>query len=399
MKILQVCSKTPFPPKDGGSIAMNILTQGLIKCGHEVHVVSISTAKHLVNEKEIDTYYYEKTKFQSVFIDTAIKPLDAFMNLFSNESYNIARFYSKAFEKKLIQLLSENKYDIIQLETLWVVPYLQAIRKHSKAKVVLRSQNIEYLIWEKLADDTANPIKKWYLNLLAKRLKKYEYEVLNKFDGIAAITDLDVKHYEKMGASIPLIHIPFGIDVEKYREDKSQVEYSSLFHIGAMDWRPNEDAIKWFLDSVWNKIYQNHAAVKLYLAGRNMPTWLQELKQPNVVIEGEVADSKKFMNSKAIMIVPLTSGGGMRVKIIEGMALGKTIVSTAIGAEGIAFENEKNIVIANTPEEFKKAIDKCITDKNFSDTIGANARKLVEQKYDNFVISTKLSDFYKGLIK
>lgn len=398
MKILQVCSKTPFPSKDGGSIAMNILTQGLIKCGNEVHVLAISTPKHLVDEQQMDKEYLKQTHYKSVFIDTDVKTLPAFFNLFSNQSYNIIRFYSKEFETVLINILSTNQYDIIHLETLWVLPYLSCIRKYSKAKVVLRSQNIEHLIWQRLADDCSNPIKKWYLKLLAKRLKKYEYGVLNKVDGIAAITNIDAKYYKQMGAKIPIIHIPFGIDLEKYIEDKSSTEYPSLFHIGAMDWMPNSDAIKWFLNSVWDKIYKNHSSVKLYLAGRKMPEWMMHLQVPNVIIEGEVPDSQKFINSKSIMIVPLSSGGGMRVKIIEGMALGKTIIATSIGSEGIDYEDGKNILIANTEEEFVKIIDKCLTDKTFCDRIGSNARQLVEQKYDNFVISTQLSDFYNTLI-
>src|ERR1035437_154606 len=133
MKILQLCSKIPFPPKDGGSIAMNILTQGLIDCGNEVKVLAINTPKHFLNEADVDAEYKKKTSYQLVFIDTSVKPIDAFLNLFSGESYNIIRFYSKEFENTLIELLSSQQYDVVQLETLWVAPYVETIRKHSKA--------------------------------------------------------------------------------------------------------------------------------------------------------------------------------------------------------------------------------------------------------------------------
>lgn len=398
MKILQVCSKTPFPPKDGGSIAMNILTDGLLQCGNQVHVLSVSTAKHFVDESSMDKSYKKKTKYQSVFIDTAIKPLDAFFNLFTNKSYNIVRFYSAEFEKVLVEKLKSENYDIVHLETLWVVPYLDAIRKNSKAKIVLRSQNVEYLIWERLTNDCKNPIKKWYLKLLAKRLKKYEFDTLNSFDGIAAITDVDANQYKKMGAKIPIIHIPFGIDLKKYVADTSNVEYPSVFHLGAMDWLPNVDGIKWFLTDVWPKVYDKHPNVKLYLAGRGMPQWLLDLKTAGVVIVGEVANAQKFINSKSVMVVPLSSGGGMRVKIIEGMALAKTIVTTSIGCEGINCENNRNILIANTANEFVDAIHQCVSDKNRCETIGNNAQKLISEKYDNFVICTKLTKFYKSLL-
>ena len=129
-----------------------------------------------------------------------------------------------------------------------------------------------------------------------------------------------------------------------------------------------------------------------------MPEWLRSLKMQNVIVEGEVPDSHKFINSKSIMIVPLTSGGGMRVKIIEGMALGKTIIATAVGAEGIEYENGKDILIANSEKEFVNTIDKCLNDLAFSDNIAKNARVLVETKYDNQKICNRLSDFYKTLL-
>ncbi len=398
MKILQICSKIPFPPKDGGSIAMNILTHGLINAGNEVHVLAVNTPKHFIKDEDIDPDYRKKTNYRSVFIDTSVKRLDAILNLFSSKSYNIIRFYSEDFEKVLIERLRSEKYDVIHLETLWVSPYVDVIRKHSKAKIVLRSQNVEFMIWERLAEDTGSPLKKMYLKLLSKRLKKYELELLNKYDAIATITELDSVVFKKMGCTIPIIHVPFGIDLEKYKIDTFNLEKPSVFHIGAMDWRPNADGINWFLKSVWIKVLSKHSSIKLYLAGRNMPDWLLELKMENVVVEGEVKDSHKFINSKSIMIVPLTSGGGMRVKIIEGMALGKTIISTAIGAEGIEYENGKNILIANSENEFVQAIHKCLEDINFCDTIGKNARILAETKYDNQIICNKLSDFYKSLL-
>ncbi len=398
MKILQVCSKIPFPPKDGGSIAMNILTQGLINAGNTVHVLAVNTPKHFIKDDDIDPVYRKKTSYRSVFIDTSIKPVDAILNLFSSESYNIIRFYSKDFEKVLIERLQSEAYDLIQLETLWVTPYVDVIRKYSKAKIILRSQNVEYMIWERLAEDAANPIKKIYLKLLASRLKKYELNLLNKYDAIATITELDSLVFKKMGCSIPIIHVPFGIDLVKYKLDDSTLEKPSVFHIGAMDWRPNADGINWFLKNVWMDVVAKNPSVKLYLAGRNMPDWLMNLKMQNVVIEGEVPDSHAFINSRSIMIVPLTSGGGMRVKIIEGMAFGKTIISTAVGAEGIEYEKGVNLLIANTEPEFVDAINTCLNNTSFSDSLGKKARALVEAKYDNQIICNKLSAFYLSLL-
>jgi glycosyltransferase involved in cell wall biosynthesis len=397
MKILQVCSKTPYPSKDGGSIAMNILTEGLIANGNQVTVLAINTPKHFIKDEEIDPAYRKKTAYRSVFIDTSIKPFAAFFNLFSSRSYNVSRFYSRHFEKELTALLSKESFDIVQLETLWVTPYVETVRKNSKAKIVFRSHNVEYMIWERLASISKNSLKGMYLKLLAGRLKKYETEMLNKYDGIACITELDASVFKKSGCTIPLIHIPFGVDLSDYKPVESDTQFPSVFHIGSMDWMPNEEAIKWLLKTIWPKIQLKYPNLNLYLAGRNMPGWLLELKMKNVVVEGEVKDSLKFINSKSIMVVPLQSGGGMRIKIIEGMALAKTIISTSIGAEGIAYEPGLNLLIADTEDAFEQAIARCVSDKTFSETIGKNARKLIETKYDNRKICKRLFEFYQTL--
>ncbi len=397
MKILQVCSKTPYPSKDGGSIAMNILTEGLIANGHQVTVLAINTPKHFIKEEDIDPVYRKKTAFRSVFIDTSIKPIAAFFNLFSSKSYNITRFYSAQFEKELSEILLKGNFDIVQFETLWVTPYVETVRKKSRAKIVFRSHNVEYLIWERLALIAKNPIKSMYLKLLAGRLKQYEVGMLNKYDGIACITELDALLFKKSGCSVPVIHLPFGVNLSDYKPVESLAQFPSLFHIGAMDWMPNEEAIKWFLKSVWPKIQLKYSNLNLYLAGRNMPPWLLNLKMKNVVVLGEIENPIEFINSKSIMVVPLQSGGGMRIKIIEGMALAKTIISTSIGAEGIAYEDKLNLIIADTEKEFEQAIEHCVTNKTFSEAIGKNARTLIENKYDNRKICERLSEFYQTL--
>lgn len=396
MNILQICSKVPFPPKDGGSIAMNILTEGLIKCGNKVKVLAMNTPKHFIKDEDLDPGYRARTSYESVLIDTSVRPFDAFINLFTGESYNISRFRSKEFEQRVIKILSEQEFDIVHLETLWVTPYVNVIRKHSKAKIVLRSQNVEYSLWERVAAASTNPLKKAYLNMLAGRLKEYELSMLNKYDAVLPITGIDGDSFKRSGCRIPMLHVPFGLNANEYHVSP-QPETVTLFHIGAMDWLPNIQAMEWFLENVWDKLLEKHPNIELYLAGRNMPASFRGAEKRNVIVEGEVPDAKAFMNRHSIMISPLFSGGGMRIKIIEGMAMGKVVISTAIGIEGISAENGKHLLLAAKPEEFVEVISKCINDKSYCEEIGRNARKLVEERYDNKAICEHLSNFYHEL--
>jgi glycosyltransferase involved in cell wall biosynthesis len=164
-----------------------------------------------------------------------------------------------------------------------------------------------------------------------------------------------------------------------------------------MDWMPNQEAIKWFLADVWPKVSDAYPNLMLHLAGRHMPEWIINSNFHNVIVEGEINNVREYMASKDIMIVPLISGSGMRVKIVEGMAFGKVIISTSIGAEGIQYLHEKDILIANTPEEYSTMVGKCMSDNKLYNDIGNNARILAREKYDNKVIAGKLISFYKTL--
>lgn len=385
-------------------MAMNNLTQGLIREGHTVKVLAINTKKHFTQIEQLPADYRAATSIEAVFVDTEVKAVDAFLNLFSGASYNISRFYSAAFEQKLIEVLQTEQFDIVQLESLYVSMYAATIRKHSKANVVLRAHNIEHQIWEQEAKQCENSLKKAYLNLLAKRLKKYELKSLENIDAIAAITKADTEWFKENGLGKPIVTVPFGIDVSDAAQHTGgwnkniNEDYPSVFHIGAMDWQPNIEGLQWFLKNVWPKVHSKHPELKFYMAGRKMEAqkWQQYCTQ-NVVLVGEVENAQEFIQSKGIMIVPLLSGGGMRVKLIEGMALGKTIVTTRTGAEGVEGVNNKDFIVVNSADAFADAISKCITDKKLYTDIGKNAQLLAEQHYNNTVICRRLAQFYQEL--
>lgn len=399
MKILFLCNKSPYPPKEGGPMAMNANIEGLLNAGHKVKVIALNTNKYFIREEEIPEDYKRKTGIEFIYNNLSVNPVDAFFNLFSKKSYHVERFFTKKFEQRIIEVLKKEKYDIVQLEMLYMTPYINVIRKYSDAKIVLRSHNIEHLIWERITSATKNRLKKIYLAHLTQKLKNYELTTMNDFDGIVTISNKDAGYFKKAGCLIPISDVAFGVDVDKYIISETDYEFPSLFHLGSMNWMPNEEGIKWFLQNTWKIIQKRFPDLKFYLAGRMMPEWLKNLQIPNVEVLGEVDDAREFINSKAVMIVPLFSGSGIRIKIIEGMALGKAIISTAIGAEGIDYKNGENILIANTPEEFLEAVEKCSESREFCNFIGSNARKLIEEKHNLDLITQKLEKFYKMVLE
>jgi glycosyltransferase involved in cell wall biosynthesis len=192
-----------------------------------------------------------------------------------------------------------------------------------------------------------------------------------------------------------LITIPFGIDLADYKIVSSDRKTpNKLFHIGAMNWEPNREAMNWFSDEIWPLIQKED--LSFHMAGRSMSAHYEKMTQANFKVHGEVESMHDFMNANDIMIVPLLSGSGMRIKIIEGMAMGKTVISTSLGAEGINCKHNESIIIADTAKEFAAAIKELIAAPEKVNRIGKAARKLVETQYDNATIIAKLLDFYKS---
>jgi glycosyltransferase involved in cell wall biosynthesis len=399
MRILQLCNKSPFPATEGGPIAMNQITQGLLKAGHHVKVLAINTPKYFIDKQTIPENYLTATAYDSVYIDTGIKLHKAFLNLFTNKSYHVERFRSAKLEEKLAQILTSEKFDIVQLESIFVAPYIETIRKFSDAKIVLRAHNIEHLIWWRMANACRNPLKKFYLKHLAGTLEYFEKKALQNSDGIAAITQVDADYISRSGITRPIISIPMGIDSKSFISKNIEREFPGLFHLGSMNWMPNQEAMKWFLENVWTSVIQKYPELQFSIAGRNMPDWLKNLKLKGINIIGEVANAHEFMQAHTIMIVPLLSGSGMRIKIIEGMACGNTIISTTVGTEGIPSTHGKNILIADSPAEFVAQISRCIENHQFCAELGIQAKQFIAEEFNNETITNKLIRFYNLLLQ
>lgn len=396
MKILILCNKSPYPALEGGPMAMNSIVTGLLEAGHQVKILAVNSKKYNVTLDDIPVDYRNKTGIELIDVDLRIRPLHAFKNLFSKKSYHVERFISKAFTNRLTEVLQADSYDVVQLETLFMTPYVETIRQYSKAMVVLRAHNVEHLIWERIAKGTRFFLKRAYINHLAKTLKNYELSAISKVDGIAAITRKDAAFFRKYCATTT-VDIPYGVYPEDFTPNSEIEGKPSFYHIGSMNWIPNEEGIRWFIDNCLEAVVAKVPDFVFHLAGRNMPAWLKELKDPHVDVVGEVPDAKAFVTSHNVAIVPLLSGSGIRIKIIESMALGKTVITTMVGAEGILYDENVNIIIAENKAQMAEAIRRINENPSMAAEIGKAARKLVEDVYDNRKLTERLLLFYSQI--
>ena len=212
MKVLQLCKKFPYPLQDGESIAIQHISKSLTEMGCEMSLLTMNTSKHYYkpNHNIIPEELKHYKEIHSIDVDNTIRKWDAFKNLFSKDSYHISRFQSDEFAQKLLYLIKANKYDIIQLETLYLAPYYDLIKDNCDAIIVMRAHNIEHEIWDRITEQIDFTPKRLYLSYLAKKLKKFEIDRLNKYDFLVAITERDLDKFKSLGYKNGCLAIPVG---------------------------------------------------------------------------------------------------------------------------------------------------------------------------------------------
>ena len=404
MHILQLCPRVPYPPHDGGAIAMYDVAAGLVRAGHRVTLLAINTPKHRQPADAL-AHLGPNLRLELVDVDTGISAIKALKNLlFSRQPYNVERFISPAVGQRLLEVLRTGQVDIVQMEGTFVAWYAEWLGRQHGADfrvppLVLRAHNVENTIWHMLARREVNPLKRIFLQTMASRLEAFERRYLRQFDAVAAITEADAERLRALHCPEPVVFIPAGVELSRVQANPAaQPKPRTLFMIGSLDWLPNQEGVEWLLREVWPTLHAEMPDVELHIAGRNAPAHLLAPRTDNVFMHGFVESAAEFMQQYDLMLVPLLSGGGMRVKIIEGLALGKAILSTRLGAEGIAVRDGHDIVLRDSPADWLTALRSWARGELPARELGAEAARTAATLYDNRRVVQRFIDVYEQLL-
>ncbi len=381
-KILILTNRVPYPLNDGGNLAMHAMIEGYKYSGWQVYLLSMNTSKHALPENVLNSLYKDIYAFDWVNINNDVTTLKILKNyFFSKEAEHVERFYNPEFEHKIVEILKDFRPDVVQVESVYMSTYLPAIKQNSRAVKVLRMHNIEYHIWHGLGAKNKNKFKRRYLFNLTKRLKNFERESWKKYDLVLPITEKDAFHVSRLEKLSDVVVAPFSIEIENL-PPISRSERWVGYHLGAMDWIPNREGMRWFLKDVWPKIHNAIPKFEFYFAGRNMPEEFQNMEIEGVHCLGEVDNAADFLADKKILIVPISSAGGIRVKILEAMAAGKVVITTPEGIKGLDAKVTEHYLLARKPEDFVKAVKWCIMHPQKAEEMAEKARELVLTKYE-----------------
>jgi polysaccharide biosynthesis protein PslH len=301
-----------------------------------------------------------------------------------------------ALEPILMELLKKQKFDLIQIEDIVIAPIAQYLP--TKVRKILFFHNVLTTYYARMRDTKKNIVKKFFVAIELHWVHRFERAMLRLYDAAIVITDEEQRQIRALSGSVALYKIPLEVDTVAIVPRQDKQDFPSVAFSGTMSYPPNEEAVLHFAGNILPLIRKKFAEIKFYIVGRCPGKEVQRLACSSVFVTGEVENVQDYLSQSNVIVVPIMTGAGMRIKILEAFAMGKAVVSTSLGAEGIACSDGENIIIADDPREFAEKVCYLLENREKAETLGSNARKLVEMEYDADVVWKKWRKIYDRLL-
>jgi glycosyltransferase involved in cell wall biosynthesis len=408
MQILVVGNRVPWPLHDGGAVATYRMLEALSAQGNQLTYFTYNTQKHFVSEEKIHEYF-PFCEVITVPLNAQVSPLSAFKNLFSRGSYFLERYFNVGASAQLTALIAERNFDLIQIEGLYSFPLLSKPiwfwgeplclsipeLRQSGVPVVYRAHNVEHEIWMRLAKNESNWLKRAYLNIQSKRLRKEELKAIQSIDAVVGISQTDCDYFGANNTNKVHLYLP---SVKTALKVEIKIQPAAIFHIGSMEWDANVQGVTWFLSKVWPRLKSEVPDLVFHVAGKGIMAHKNLFFQTDVINHGEVSNATTFMQAHGIGVVPLLAGSGIRMKLIESLSLGIPCVATPIAVQGLPIENGKQLMVAADAEEFIIAIKDLLENRKKAIEMGKQAHAYCMANHNPTQNMSALIAFYQSLI-
>jgi polysaccharide biosynthesis protein PslH len=319
--------------------------------------------------------------------------VDAAVHLLDPLPYAVGKYRSAALRRRLDDVLRQRPYDLIVCDFLFPAVNLP---RRLPCPAVIFTHNVESEIWRRHAETKTGGLSRRLYSMQYRRMLRYEERALRRFDGVLAVSTADSDTFARIYPDAirqPVHVVPTGVDTDYFTASPSEPGARELVFTGSMDWLPNEDAMLFFCRDVLPLVRKAEPGVTLSIVGRAPTPAVTRLGgQPGVRVTGRVDDVRPYMRDAAVYIVPLRIGGGTRLKIFEAMAMGKAVVSTTIGAEGLPVTSGEHVMMADSPETFARDVVRLLRDVDRRRRLEAAARALVIERYDWSAVAGALEE-------
>lgn len=405
MRVLFLTSEFPYPPYAGAPLRNFGLIEGLA-AEHEIWLLSFRGELALpAAQSPLRSYCAQ--------IATIPRPersrWDRLRDLLFSARADIARrFYSTDFAAQLQDWLRATTFDLVQIENLEMAIYLPEIRAmQPDVPVIYDAHNAEFALQQRIYETERGSLLRLpgavYSYIQAQRVGAFEREVCRQVDHIIAVSDTDARLLRGLGTDTPITVVPNGISTSIYQQPASQpidLQQPALLFTGKMDYRPNVDAALWFAEEILPLIRQGLPDAHFYVVGQSPHPRLDVLRgQAGITLTGLVPAVLPYLQATSVFVVPLRMGSGTRLKVLQAMAVGRPIVSTTIGAQGLSITDGEELFLADTAKEFARAVIRIQENPEQMAAMGEKARAFVRQHYDWSVLIPQVQAIYRGLAR
>lgn len=399
-KILWVKAGALHPPDTGGKIRTLSMLRELNRWNEITYLGLRSAEAELHPDEESDAYAREKVwittseparKSPRFFFQIAL-------NLLSKQPFALSKHFSPALRSRLVGLDASGRFDLIVCDFL--APALHFEGHAWRTPTVLFQHNMESQIWKRMAANHKHWIGRAFLGLQFRRMWRAEQRLSGLFDGIITVSREDSRFaVDEYGLKRVLGDVPPGVDTEFFKPGLGENPSPLLAFLGSMDWLPNIEGVRWFVGHVYPEVKRRAPAARLRIIGRRPGPEIHALARSDASIEvtGTVEDVRPWLRDAAAMIVPLLSGGGTRIKILEAMAAGTPVLSTAVGAEGLPFTDGSHLLLADQPGEFASRCVDLIESAELRNKLAEAARAEVMASYSWAAASRKFQELCLNL--
>lgn len=382
---------------DGGKISIGNITRHAAEMGHEVHLLAFSSAE--VGEPRLAEAKRWAASVTVIKQDITNSPVNILRSLLSPLPLYVHKFVRPPAFAALEALCEKYSFDCIHADHSSMIPLALHAAQRTGMPSGLRLHNVEWLIWQRYAERFAvwSPAR-WYLQLQAAKLRRYETEMYPKFWTCFPIADTDAERARTMAPKGKYVTATAGVNIEEWKPDGRPRDSHELILATTYDWVHNVDGVVWLIDKVLPLVQREQPAVHLSLLGKNAPERLTSLNRRDVDVKGFVESVVPYFSGAGIYVAPLFVGGGMRIKILEAMAMELPVVATSIAAEGIGATEREGMFLADTPEQFARHIAGLSSQPELAREAGRSARKFVESKFSWRESVSIMLDTYERLL-
>lgn len=400
MKMLMITHLVPYPPNGGVKIRnYNLLREA--SRHHDIHLLTFYQGAHIKNQRELE-HSVDAIKAFCKHLEVYEIPSDKsrfawysllFRNLFSLTPYSVWRFHSPQMVRSVEKALSNGTFDLLEVGTIALADYTKLAEKVPK---ILVHHNIESKLLFRRSKYTGNLLPKLYLKWQAGKLRRYEHQMSTRFACHTVCSENDADTLKQICSDANITVVPNGVDTNYFRPSSSPIKPKTMVFVGGMGWFPNLDAMVFFKREIWPLIKKAVPEVNVKIIGNHPPKELVEYSRKDKSFQplGFVEDIRPIVADAAVYIVPMRVGGGTRLKVLDAMAMGKAIVSTSIGCEGIDVRDGHDILMADTPAEFAQCVLGLFNDPQQGRRLGQSARDTATKLYSWKVVYQKLEESY-----